>query len=782
MAAQFARGFFVAHGCLWGIRRSWCCLLVLGALVQAVALAPALAQRNLTVAATQGQPAHEPRTALVIGNADYPDAPLANPVNDARAVAERLTALGFRVMRLENATQEQMYEAIRGFGDSLQAGGGVGLFYYAGHALQVRGRNHLLPVRARIEREDEILYRTVDVGQVLDKMDSARNRVNIVILDACRNNPFGRSFRSVVPGLAVMDAPHNTLIAFATAPGAVASDGAGQHGLYTQHLLQALNRPGLSLEDVFKQVRTGVRQDSAGRQVPWENTSLEVAFSFDPPRPPMAATPAAPAATSAAAGAANAASGSAGAAGAAPMAMAPLRPDPLTVELAFWDSIKGSSDPEDYRAYLQRYPDGQFAVLARNRLRGQGGQTVAPPAATAPPMTAPVPAAAVPPAASAPRPPAPASLPTTPSPAPAPVTPPPVRPAASSVPPPAAVSPIVPVVTPPSRPEAAGPTAGPTAAPAGGLHVLAGRMLAGAASGARAVAVTRSGAQLFIGEASGPVRLWAPGGAQPLRGFIGHGGAVTALAASPDGQHLLSGSADRSLRWWSIATGTELARLNGHVGAVTAALVAPTGRYALSSADDGELVSWSLPDGRLLQRVRAGDRPISALGLSPDGRWVLSGDDQGLVRWWDVGGLRSLRPLGQAAGAIVALAIDARRAAAVDNTGRVWRWRLPEGEPLGGAVTGLAAPVRAAWSADGAWLLLAGADGRAQLWQITDDRPVPRAELSAGAGAANTAAGPGAPGGAAAVALGSVLPGAGGLAVVAGGDGPPWWWRMNPEP
>lgn len=774
MAAQFARGFFVAHGRLWGIRRSWCCLLVLGALVQAVALAPALAQRNLTVAATQGQPAHEPRTALVIGNADYPDAPLANPVNDARAVAERLAALGFRVMRLENATQEQMYEAIRGFGDSLQAGGGVGLFYYAGHALQVRGRNHLLPVRARIEREDEILYRTVDVGQVLDKMDSARNRVNIVILDACRNNPFGRSFRSVVPGLAVMDAPHNTLIAFATAPGAVASDGAGQHGLYTQHLLQALNRPGLSLEEVFKQVRTGVRQDSAGRQVPWENTSLEVAFSFDPPRPPAARPPPATAATAAAASAANAATGNAAG---APMVVAPPRPDPLTVELAFWDSIKGSSDPEDYRAYLQRYPDGQFAVLARNRLRGLGGPAVAQ-AATAPPMAAPAPVAATPPAAPAPRPPAPASLPTAPLPVPPPVSPPPVVAAAPATPLPVAAAPAIAVVPPPSRPEAAAPAA----APAGGLPVLAGRMLAGAASGARAVAVTRSGAQLFIGEASGPVRLWAPGGAQPLRGFIGHGGAVTALAASPDGQHLLSGSADRSLRWWSIATGTELARLNGHVGAVTAALVAPTGRYALSAADDGELVSWSLPDGRLLQRVRAGERSISALALSPDGRWVLSGDDQGLVRWWDVGGLKPLRPLGQAAGAIVALAIDARRAAAVDSTGRVWRWRLSEGDALPVVATGLAAPVRAAWSADGGWLLLAGADGRAQLWQITDDRPVPRAELAAGAGAAPAAAAPGAPRGAAAVALGPLLPGAGGLAVVAGREGSPWWWRTNPEP
>jgi len=111
-----------------------------------------------------------------------------------------------------------MHEAIRAFGDELR-GGGIGLFYYSGHALQVRGRNYLLPVRAMIEREDELVYRTVDVGAVLDKMESARNRVNIAILDACRSNPSGREFRTVATGLAVMDAPVNTLIAFATAPG-----------------------------------------------------------------------------------------------------------------------------------------------------------------------------------------------------------------------------------------------------------------------------------------------------------------------------------------------------------------------------------------------------------------------------------------------------------------------------------------------------------------------------------------------------------------------------------
>jgi uncharacterized caspase-like protein len=267
-----------------------CLMVATAAATAATEVRPA--ERNLIVAASKAQPASEPRIALVIGNADYPNAPLANAVNDARAIAERLAELRFRVTRIENATQEQMYEAIRAFGDQLR-GGGVGLFYYAGHALQVRGRNYLLPARAMIEREDEIIYRTVDTGLILDKMESARNRVNVVILDACRNNPFGREFRNIAPGLAVVDAPYNTLIAFATAPGAVASDGGGRNGLYTQHLLQSLASPGVGLDDVFKKVRTGVRQASAGRQVPWESTSLEVDFYFDP-LPTVAAAPAAP--------------------------------------------------------------------------------------------------------------------------------------------------------------------------------------------------------------------------------------------------------------------------------------------------------------------------------------------------------------------------------------------------------------------------------------------------------------------------------------------------------
>lgn len=267
-------------------------MLPMKALVTACFLAAAglpvlahAADRNLAVTPVAVAPAlSEQRIALLIGNGKYGSAPLTNPVNDVRAMAKVLVATGFKVIVVENAGKKEMQSALRDFGDAIR-NGGVGLFYYAGHGMQIKGRNFLIPIDASMEREDEVAYSSVDASQVLDKMEAAKNRLNIVILDACRNNPFGRGSRSVESGLAQMDAPVGTLIAFSTAPGSVASDGAGQNGLYTQHLLEAIKLPGAKIEDVFKQVRASVRKDSGGKQIPWENTSLEGDFIFTPAPP-----------------------------------------------------------------------------------------------------------------------------------------------------------------------------------------------------------------------------------------------------------------------------------------------------------------------------------------------------------------------------------------------------------------------------------------------------------------------------------------------------------------
>ncbi len=225
--------------------------------------------------------AREQRVALVIGNSKYASAPLANPVSDARAMAAALKTMGFRVIALEDATAAQMADAVRRFSETLKPGG-VGLFFYAGHGMQVKGRNFLIPVGADIQREDEVAFNSYDAGQVLERMEASKSRINIVILDACRNNPFTRSFRSSTQGLANLDAPFGSYLAMATAPGRVASDGSEGNGLYTRHLLGAMKTPGIPIEEVFKRTRIKVMEATDNQQVPWDYSSLSGDFYFIP--------------------------------------------------------------------------------------------------------------------------------------------------------------------------------------------------------------------------------------------------------------------------------------------------------------------------------------------------------------------------------------------------------------------------------------------------------------------------------------------------------------------
>jgi hypothetical protein len=207
-------------------------------------------------------------------------------------MAAMLRVLGFEVIEGENLSQREMEGDIRLFGSKIRDGG-VGLFYYAGHGIQINGINYLVPVGATITTEEEVKYESVDVGRVLAQMDGARNSLNIVILDACRNNPFARSFRSASQGLASIDAPRGTLIAYATAPGSTAKDGEGKNGTYTEELLRNIRLPGLSIEQVFKKVRVAVVGRTNGIQTPWESSSLVGDFYFSsatPSKKPPAVT------------------------------------------------------------------------------------------------------------------------------------------------------------------------------------------------------------------------------------------------------------------------------------------------------------------------------------------------------------------------------------------------------------------------------------------------------------------------------------------------------------
>lgn len=226
----------------------------------------------------------ERRLALVIGNGEYEQGGvLRNPVNDARAMKAALARTGFVVLDHYNLDQGDMKRAIDDFGLKLR-GYDVGLFFYAGHGIQSDGLNYFIPVDANLIAEQDIEYDCVPANRVLGKMDASNADVKIMILDACRNNPFERGWHrsSNGQGLAFMTAPSGTLIAYATAPGSIASDGTGENGLYTEAILESMAIPEFTIIELFQNVRNLVSRRSHEQQIPWESTSLVGNFYFAP--------------------------------------------------------------------------------------------------------------------------------------------------------------------------------------------------------------------------------------------------------------------------------------------------------------------------------------------------------------------------------------------------------------------------------------------------------------------------------------------------------------------
>jgi uncharacterized caspase-like protein len=302
-----------------------------------------------------------PKRALVIGNSRYRhgDA-LRNPGNDARALAAALRGMGFTVSVVLDAERAAMASAIDAHVSAVGTEKGVGLFYYAGHGLQLAWRNYLVPVDVSLRRIEDIPVQCLDASGLIQGLARAGNPMNVIILDACRENPFG-DFRVEQKGLSQMDAAPGSLLAYATAPGNLASDGAGGNGLYTENLLRELQVPEAKIEDVFKRVRLGVRRASRGAQIPWESTSLEEDFYFLPP--------------------------------AALRARSQEEEErEFREELALYERAVGASVPAPLEAYLSRYPSGRFAELAQLRLdkvlAGQGEARVEPAPSAGNPFTA----------------------------------------------------------------------------------------------------------------------------------------------------------------------------------------------------------------------------------------------------------------------------------------------------------------------------------------------------------------------------------------------------------
>ena len=224
----------------------------------------------------------EARVALVIGNQDYSSLSiLKNPINDARAMRDILKEKNFSVIYLENASQMEMEIAIESFANRLNEGKGVGLFYYAGHGIEVNGINYLVPTDARVLSKKFVRSQSVSTDIVVSAMEEANNRLNIVILDSCRSNPFGRDGSG---GLAPLNSASGIYVAYATAPGRIAEDGDEGNGLFTKYLIRYINQDGLKIEDVFKRVRENVMRDSGNAQIPWSSSSIYGDFYFTLPK------------------------------------------------------------------------------------------------------------------------------------------------------------------------------------------------------------------------------------------------------------------------------------------------------------------------------------------------------------------------------------------------------------------------------------------------------------------------------------------------------------------
>ncbi len=278
-----------------------------------------------------------PKLALVLGNSNYKEGPLRNPANDAKAIGDVLKASGFDVTLKVDVNRAEMAAAVQAYVQAVAARKGVGLFYYAGHGVQLAWRNYMLPVDMAIDTLADIPKQGVEVNSLLEGLTKAANPMNLIILDACRDNPFGSLKGMDQKGLSQMDAPNSTLLAYATSPGNVASDGEGSNGLYTENLLRELKIPEAKIEDVFKRVRLAVRRKSNGQQVPWESTSLEEDFYFIPPKRQLAPSE-------------------------------EEKEKQFDDELAQWKKVRASGEAAPLEDFLRRYPSGNFAELAQLQL------------------------------------------------------------------------------------------------------------------------------------------------------------------------------------------------------------------------------------------------------------------------------------------------------------------------------------------------------------------------------------------------------------------------------
>ncbi len=667
------------------------------------------------------------RVALVIGNAAYSRAALANPVNDAKLMAERLKAQGFEVFAAYDAGRRDMKLALQSYAASLREHGKdvAAFIFYSGHGMQVKGENYLIPVDEHIENEADVDIDAVSLSSITSMLDNTQTRLAIVVLDACRANPFAFS-RGAQRGFAPVPVVRSgTLIAFSTAPGMEAPDGpAGENSFYAAALAQALGEPGLKIEDVFKKVRIAVYARTHGAQTPWEHSSLLGDFY------PAGQAPAAEGHESLVS------------------KKAPRLPQ---VELGAAKPVPSPLPP----AITDEKKSQQQVAAAP--VKPQPAIAAAP--AGTPDARPPQAAAGVKPAPEAPK---------------------PEKPKEKKV---AALKPAgaPPVPAPPAiQYEDASQrlirtlsghtdTVASVAITADGRYGLSGSNdgtvrrwdlasghelrtfklgTAGLIPHMISVALTPDGRYGLSGENfDGTMTLWDLSTGEAMRtiktGSTNKG--TISVALSADGHYGLSANNGEGVKFWDLLAGKELLSIKRRRGNQWPAVaMTPDGRYGLTSANDGTLTFWNFQTRQEIHTLWAGSfsffQPnfrsvtINPVALTPEGRVGLSGDDDDstILKLWDLSSGRELRTLKGHVSPVLSAAIsnDGRYAlsgscadavtAAICSKGSLKLWSVPTGQELH-EFTGHASTVMSvAISADGRLALTGSRDDTMKLWDVSE--------------------------------------------------------------